>query len=169
MSDWFQIRYLYPARAHLHEEFRDSTPVSSQGISVDDQFQIWFLYLARPYLWVFDCRFDTCIQPGHVCMKSLEIQFLYPARATISSTNLFKFQFNTCSKPGNYLHHHLGHLNVKSVQKPDAVLHGLIIRKSYTDLLKTGRPQYLNVKIGFSRPNRRWPGLTFPILQGTFD
>ena len=29
-----KIRFLYPARARLHEEFRDSTPVSIQGTSV---------------------------------------------------------------------------------------------------------------------------------------
>ena len=42
--------YLRAVRAYLHEEFRDSIPVSSQGISVDDKFRIRHLYLARAYL-----------------------------------------------------------------------------------------------------------------------
>ena len=47
-----EIRFLYPARACLHEEFRDSIPVSSQGTSVSNllKFEIRYLYLARAYL-----------------------------------------------------------------------------------------------------------------------
>ena len=49
------------------EEFEDSIPVSSQGISVDDYFQTRFLYPARAYLLTTISRFDSCIQPRHIC------------------------------------------------------------------------------------------------------
>ena len=44
---------------------------SSQGISVDNYFQIRFLYPARAYLLTTNSRFDTCIQPGHICEQPI--------------------------------------------------------------------------------------------------
>ena len=79
------------------EKFEDSIPVSSQGTSINYNIS----------------RFDSCIQPGHICwprfqtrflylararLKSSKIRFLYPARAHLLTTIS---RFDSCIQPGH--------------------------------------------------------------------
>ena len=84
VDDYFQIRYLYPARAYLSTiTIPNSIPISSQGMSVDN-----------------NSRFDSCIQPEHIC-EQLIVDSTPVSSQGISAWK--DWRSNTCNKPGNYL------------------------------------------------------------------
>ena len=94
------------------DQFPDSTPVSSQGTSAEfkDSIPVSSQGTSINYN---SSRFDSCIQPGHICwlhfqtrflylararLKSLKIRFLYPARAHLLTTIS---GFDSCIQPGH--------------------------------------------------------------------